>query len=79
MASVSNKSSLLQDAIRSPGGFYNQADNVAKQVMTKLGKPLKEFSTAEQTATAQYFLWIKNNPEASMATMDAQFKRLFKR
>ncbi|MFW7380284.1 MAG: hypothetical protein ACOH5I_15840 [Oligoflexus sp.] len=62
---VLNKSRPLQEAIQSPAGFLNSADQfIPAQAMDKFGRPWAELNQKEQSALIRFWTWRKSNPDA---------------
>jgi hypothetical protein len=76
LQSASNGNTLLQDVIRSPAGFLNQADQFSKLLTSRLGKNFDQLSPTEKSGAVKFLLWTKKNPDASATTADQMFNKL---
>lgn len=79
LGSVSQGSTLVQDAVRAPAGFLNQADEFARYLQQKTGKSYGELSNEQRQASVRFWTWLKKNPDASETTVEQTFSRLFGR
>jgi hypothetical protein len=70
------ENSPLVDAMQSPAGFINQADNFLISVGDVIGKNPRTFNDREKAAVARMMVWRNKNPNHTQAEFNAMVKRL---
>ena len=78
MNSVANKNGLVTDAVQSPAGFLNTADQFMKSIEQRTGQKFNDMSASDKAASVKFWLWNKNNPGASPGSVETTYKKLFR-
>ncbi len=75
--SVLNKSRPLQEAMQSPSGFINAADQfMPSESLKRFGKQWNELNDLEKVKLIKLWTWAKSNPDALESDWDKVWKKL---
>lgn len=77
LESVVGKNSVLKDAVNSPAGFINSADEFSKAVQDRIGISFNELGSDQKIQAVKVWTWLKKNPGAAPAEVERVWKRYF--
>jgi len=76
-AAAGGKNSLLADAIQSPAGSMNAADEFNKVISRRLGVGFNELPPDQKTKAVRFWVWQRANRGVSASAEEKAFKDIF--